>query len=253
MYLDMHHGTWRVRRVVPPALVEKIRKRFLLRGTGTDDFDKAQRIARPIIKEHDRFIARAAGKPRSHRILSYHVPDHHTRSAEWYTPPLVFEAMGVVFDLDIASPGADVVPWIPALRHLTPADDGLAQPWEGFVFMNPPFGLRYGMQRWLDKFIAHGNGVALLPLYGYTRWWQGFTSRADMVLFVASRLDFIRNPPTKSHSAAFGSMLVGVGDKAVLALRTASANGLGHLFEPHAKKGKAPLPGAQDEESRCPW
>ena len=37
---------------------------------------------------------------------------------EWYTPPYVFAALGCVFDVDAASPGKDVVPWIPTARHI---------------------------------------------------------------------------------------------------------------------------------------
>ena len=86
-----------------------------------------------------------------------------TTSIEWYTPPRVFDAMAVTFDMDVVSPGADVVPWIPARKSLTIRENGLTTPWEGFVWMNPPYGLRNGMQCWLDKFIDHGDGVCLLP------------------------------------------------------------------------------------------
>ena len=80
---------------------------------------------------------------------------------EWYTPPHVFEAMGVRFDMDVASPGAHVTPWIPASRFLTQED--LEADWEGFVWMNAPFGKRNGLWPWLEEFFAHGDGVALVP------------------------------------------------------------------------------------------
>ena len=76
--------------------------------------------------------------------------------------------MGVEFDMDVASPGCDSVPWIPAKQHLTHAEDGLTTPWNGFVWCNPPYGLRSGKQKWIEKFVAHGNGVILLPAYTYT-------------------------------------------------------------------------------------
>jgi len=32
------------------------------------------------------------------------------------------------------------------------------------TFLNPPYGLRNGMQKWIDRFVEHGNGVILLPI-----------------------------------------------------------------------------------------
>ena len=59
-------------------------------------------------------------------------------SDEWYTPPEIFHALGERFDLDPCSPGAGH--WVPADKFYTKLHDGLKQPWDGFVFVNPPFG-----------------------------------------------------------------------------------------------------------------
>lgn len=58
------------------------------------------------------------------------------QSDDWYTPPDMLKALGERYDLDPCSPGAKH--WVPADRVFTISDDGLAQPWDGFVFMNPP-------------------------------------------------------------------------------------------------------------------
>src|SRR5262249_12487593 len=79
-------------------------------------------------------------------------------NVEDYTPQPIFTAMACVFDLDPASPGRDVVPWIPAKHHYTLADNGLERPWRGYVWLNPPY-TREGLPRWLEKFRQHGNGV----------------------------------------------------------------------------------------------
>jgi hypothetical protein len=55
---------------------------------------------------------------------------------EWFTPPYVFDALGCEFDMNVTSPGQDLTPWIPARRFVT--CHGLAAPWSGFVWMNPP-------------------------------------------------------------------------------------------------------------------
>ena len=38
---------------------------------------------------------------------------------EWYTPRYIFTALGCTFDVDVASPGQDVTPWIPAKAFIT--------------------------------------------------------------------------------------------------------------------------------------
>src|SRR3954468_20523329 len=77
---------------------------------------------------------------------------------DWYTPPDIFDALGMIFDLDPCSPGS--AHWVPARKIYTKEDDGLVQPWSGMVFMNPPFGRRNGHVPWLRKFLAHGDGGA---------------------------------------------------------------------------------------------
>jgi DNA N-6-adenine-methyltransferase (Dam) len=64
------------------------------------------------------------------------------QSDDWYTPPEIFEALPLEFDLDPCSPGP--AHWVPARQVFTKQDDGLAQSWSGLVFMNPPFGGRNG-------------------------------------------------------------------------------------------------------------
>jgi hypothetical protein len=57
------------------------------------------------------------------------------QSDDWYTPGEIFDALGLVFDVDPCSPGPDH--WVPARQVFTKRDDGLSQPWHGLVFMNP--------------------------------------------------------------------------------------------------------------------
>ena len=79
---------------------------------------------------------------------------------DFYTPPWIFDRMDITFDIDVCSPPGGLA-WIPAARHYTQADDGLGQPWEGRVWMNPPFS---NTAQWVDRFIAHGHGVALVQV-----------------------------------------------------------------------------------------
>lgn len=148
---------------------------------------------------------------------------------EWYTPPHVFDAMAATFDLDVSSPGAEIVYWIPARRVITARS--LETEWNGFVWMNPPFGGRNGLLPWLEKFAAHGNGVCLVPDRTSAPWWQQYAPRMDLILFVAPKLKFIGADGKPGKSPAQGTCLMALGPKGRTALQTAACNGLGYLAQ----------------------
>ncbi len=149
---------------------------------------------------------------------------------EWYTPPHVFEALGCEFDLDVASPGQTITPWIPALGFIT--DRSLERHWNGFVWMNPPFGGRNGLEPWLKKFFAHGNGIALVPDRTSAPWWQQHAPRADLALFVAPKLKFIGADGRPGNSPAQGTCLLAIGAWGKQALKNARNRNLGALMYP---------------------
>lgn len=144
---------------------------------------------------------------------------------EWYTPPHVFKALGCSFDMDVASPGAAVTPWIPAKTFIR--QQSLEQKWRGFVWMNPPFGGRNALSPWLYKFFAHGDGIALTPDRTSAPWWQEFAARADAILFVSPKLKFIGEDGKPGASPAQGTTLLAAGNRAARALFRAADSGLG--------------------------
>jgi len=159
------------------------------------------------------------------------------KTDEWYTPAYVFEAMGDTFDLDVAAPeSGDHIPatdWCKAAltKHTAPFA------WRGFVWMNPPFGKRNGLAPWLDKFFAHGNGVALTPDRTSTDWWQDAALRADRILFVRSKIKFLKPDGTTGNQPGTGTTLFASGLRGCDALERAAANGLGFLathVRPHS-------------------
>lgn len=149
---------------------------------------------------------------------------------EWYTPPEVFAALGCSFDLDVASPGKEVTPWIPAGAFLKAGS--LAASWGGFVWMNPPFGGRNGLMPWLEKFDQHGNGIALVPDRTSAPWWQRFAPRMDLILFVAKKIKFIGADGKPGSSPAQGTCLMSRGNRGTAALWQAKDRGLGFLMKP---------------------
>lgn len=104
----------------------------------------------------------------------------NTDSDSRFTPEWVLDrvvqAMGGI-DLD---PCADPRKRVPAKHHLTEQDDGLAHPWGGSVFMNPPFSDTSTWVKHLCIYIAAGSvdqAVVLVP--------EGSISNKGFRLFMA--------------------------------------------------------------------
>jgi hypothetical protein len=124
------------------------------------------------------------------------------------TPKWIIDALGP-FDLDPCA--ATERPWDCAARNYVEGDDGLALPWEGFVWLNPPFD-RYQVGKWLSKFADHGNGVALVHARTEAEWFRPIWDRADLILFLDKRIKFCRADGTEQPAnsgapallAAFG-------------------------------------------------
>lgn len=141
-------------------------------------------------------------------------------TVEWYTPPALFAALGLTFDLDPASPGADIVPWVPAREHYTAADDGLDGSWVGDrVWLNPPYGP--ALPSFVDRMCRHANGVMLTAARTETRWWQQAARSADAVCLLRERLHFIRDDGYQARSS-HASTLFAWGDDCVESLRRAN-------------------------------
>ena len=149
---------------------------------------------------------------------------------EWYTPPHVFRALNCIFDVDVASPGGHITPWIPAKEFITAGS--LALEWRGFKWMNAPFGSRNGLVPWLSKFFSCGDGIALVPDRTSAPWWQDFAPRADLVLFATPKIKFIGADGKTGDSPAQGTCLLASGGRAREALFCAAAAGLGTLMVP---------------------
>ena len=147
---------------------------------------------------------------------------------EWYTPPGLLAALNETYDLDPCSPGSEH--WVPAVRVYTKQDNGLEQPWHGFVFMNPPFGGRNAHVPWLEKFLKHGNGIAVVRAYTSAGWFHQWATKADAMLFPRGKTKFVRPDGSIGKSPGHGVVLLGVGDRAKAALRN---SGLGLYVELH--------------------
>ena len=114
-------------------------------------------------------------------------------SDQCFTPPAFFQTLRLKFDLDVASPQGGV-PWIPARKFFTESDNGLAQSWQGRIWMNPPYS---NPRPWVEKFLEHGNGVALIPI-SKSLWFKTLWDSSCSLVFPEPHIKFVKNG--KPHS-----------------------------------------------------
>lgn len=140
----------------------------------------------------------------------------------WLTPPHILRALGE-FDLDPCAPIER--PWNMARKHYTKADNGLLQPWEGRVWLNPPYGAE--MYKWVARLAKHGNGIAFIfarveTVAFFEHVWQAATG----VLFLRGRVRFYfadgRQAPTNAPAP---SVLIGYGERNAQALSDCGLDG----------------------------
>lgn len=136
---------------------------------------------------------------------------------EWLTPPSIVQALGP-FDLDPCAPSDERRPWNIAKQHYSIEINGLALPWHGRVWCNPPYGLEAA--RWLDRLAQHGNGIALIFARTETAmFFDHVWDRADAALFLRGRLHFHHVDGTRAAAnAGAPSVLVAYGQNNVEAL-----------------------------------
>lgn len=161
--------------------------------------------------------------------------DRGSKNVEWYTPPEIFERLGLNFDLDPCHPESPL-PWVPAHTTYNIKDDGLSKPWHGRVWLNPPYG-KHTIE-WLAKMNRHRHGVALVFARTDCQWFHSYVAKADAVLFLKGRVKFVDGFGVSGGSGAgSGSMLVAWGEDCVDAL--AKMTEYGHLVMNRQLQGAA--------------
>lgn len=151
------------------------------------------------------------------------IPKH--KSVEWYTPQWIFDALGITFDLDPASP-YNAPTHVPAEAHYTVFDNGLTKPWFGRVWLNPPYGPDTGF--WIRRMIDHGNGIALVFSRTDAAWCQEAMQAATAMVFLAGRVEFVpglENQHKRSRAGA-GTVLFAFGEDSARALERLSNRGV---------------------------
>lgn len=126
-------------------------------------------------------------------------------TGDWSTPQEVYDWLDAEygpFTLDPCASSTNAK----CPTFFTVVEDGLAQKWEGRVFVNPPYGR--GIGEWIAKCYQSAQEgalvVALLPSRTDTAWWHDYVMKADQIRFLRGRLKF----GGSSNSAPFPSVVV---------------------------------------------
>lgn len=135
---------------------------------------------------------------------------HKTESStdEWLTPKYILDELGP-FDLDPATPASQPWPTAAKTYSLERGEDGLLLPWEGRVFLNPPYS---NWVPFVKKLKEHGNGIALIFARVETKgFFDHVWNDADALFFFKARLKFCYPDGTVGSSATAPSVLIAYG------------------------------------------
>jgi len=135
-------------------------------------------------------------------------PQTARTSDDYWTPKFIFDAIGLTFDLDVACPPEGPA-HTPCRAYYTQADDGLNSPWNGLVWMNPPYS---HTTKWAEKWLNHANGICLVP-FAKSYWFQRLWNEAHALVLPPTPMKFVQGEifmpvvlasmgPTATHALA---------------------------------------------------
>lgn len=148
----------------------------------------------------------------------------HSGTNEWLTPKWLIETLGP-FDVDPCAPPPERRPWSTASTHFDESHDGLARPWSGAVWCNPPYGKHTGA--WLKRCAEHGNAVALVFSRTDASWFHDHVAtKATALLFWRHRIRFCRSITGEpAGTPAAPSLLIAYGGEAARRIQRVADRG----------------------------
>jgi hypothetical protein len=119
-------------------------------------------------------------------------------------------------DMDNVQESLDL-PNVPAARHYTAQDNGLVQPWQGRVYLNPPFGP--GVEQWFSKLYLERTAgrtteaIVLWKSATETAAWKTLTAISCRVCFPSARIRFSGPSGDSGPGPTFSPALFYIGER----------------------------------------
>ena len=182
----------------------------------------AQRLAKLSNPEFDGSIGDAR-----ERIMAEgrgRVQLNFTGDFEIYTPtPWVERARSAMGSIDLDPASCEVAQRVvKATKWFDKEQNGLAQPWRGNVWLNPPYG-RGLIDHFIEKLITerrnYAQAIALVHSRTDTDWFQRLGDIAVAIAFPRGRINFY-NETGRCQSAVYGNGFVYIGHRLDAFLKT---------------------------------
>lgn len=149
-------------------------------------------------------------------------------TVEWYTPPYIIQALGT-FDLDPCTSETAFSFNHSASRYYTKEQDGLLKPWDGRIWLNPPYN-QPTITEFMRRMSIHNNGIALLYNRSDNKMFHDFIFPvADAIFFLQGRIRFFRPDGTQGEQPGSGSVLIAFGKNNTLSIEKSGLKG--HMFK----------------------
>lgn len=176
-------------------------------GITRDQSSRFQRLADVSEDAFEHALASTETPPTTNGVLraAHNHRAQGTGENEWYTPLEYIEAAREVLgniDLDPAS-SDQAQKDIGATTYFTRDDDGLAQAWQGRVYLNPPYS-QPAIRLFIEKLVAeHQAGrvpeaIALTHNYTDTVWFHCAAQACAAICFTRGRIAFINQDGEKA-------------------------------------------------------
>lgn len=176
-------------------------------------------VSEQLFESHIYECLQVGDPPRAVEILRRRPGDmavhYGSDRTDYLTPPEIIQRVQAVFggEIDLDPCGNRGLPMdnVPAAKYYTETEDGLAQPWSGKVFCNPPYG--GAVSSWVDKAITESQEghadpiILLLAARTDTRWF--YKLRDFACCFIRQRLRFVGSVNT----APFPSVLFWISEQ----------------------------------------